>query len=72
MAQTKLRPAPLATGTGLGNLLYSSERNSQNSPSPAFRQAPIDCAAILARRFGMSPPLARVVVELAGMGGANG
>ncbi len=71
MAQKKLRPAPLAKVAGLGKLLHSSERNP-NSASPAFRQAPIDVAAILASRFGMSPPLARVVVELAGMGGANG
>jgi len=48
-------------------LVASDAIDTLSAPSSQHR-----IAAILARRFGMSPPLARVVVELAGMGGARG
>ncbi len=59
MTQKRLRPAPLATGTGLGITKLSSfdPDNTQTVPSVQ--------ACYLAARFGLDGARARVVAELA-------
>ncbi len=49
------------------SLVASDAIDTLSAPSSQHR-----IADRLTRRFGMSPPLARVVVELAGMGGPHG
>ncbi|RWB47569.1 MAG: hypothetical protein E5V37_23535 [Mesorhizobium sp.] len=59
--------APTAIGNG-GN----SKRLAGLGIYPTFSFSTIDfAAAIIADRHHLTPPVARVVVELAGMGGAH-
>lgn len=59
MTQTQLRPAPLATGTGLGieKLASFSPDNTENLPEVQ--------AAFVAARFGLDATRAKLTAELA-------
>lgn len=58
MPKTKMRPAPLATGTGLG-MLSTTERSPEITASlPRFQ------AEFVAARFRLDGPRARLTAEL--------
>lgn len=71
MAQTLLRPAPLAKVAGLGTLLSSTDRKAEISASPVFRQDLIDPVMILAARSGVAAATIRAQVEAWQIGGAH-
>lgn len=59
MIQKRKRPAPLAKVAGLGNLLSSTDRKTENSASTVFRQDLLDPVLILAARSRVSPATIR-------------
>lgn len=71
MAQTQLRPAPLAKVTGLGNLLSSVGRNSKYIAFSLSRQADIDVVSILAARSGVASATVRAQFDAWQIGGVQ-
>ncbi len=71
MAQTQLRPAPLAKVTGLGISLSSPERSPELSASSVLRQGPIDVVGLLAARSGVAAATVRAQLAAWQIGGAR-
>ena len=64
MTQKTSKPAPLATGTGLGIAKATTARNPENSLSPLHKQPDFLPAAWLAARAGVAVETAKVFAEL--------
>ncbi len=71
MAQTQLRPAPLAKVAGLGISLSSPERSSQLNASSVFRQGPINTVGIVAARSGVAAATVRAQFDAWRIGGGQ-